>query len=171
MGIAVIGLLLTMTSLGLAMAVVAFTICGLTALITGRGFARYALAGAVFGLFISPAIHVLARAFGVRLPPAVVVVTYALSYAGWLVAIGSLSAGLYFIWYYTLGLFSGQIAPEANVASALFVSTPHLAAIAGSGFAAYYTARGLVRKYRAERGNRLMDPLAIPTCCQRPTAT
>lgn len=153
MGIMLILLLVLLALAGAVSALAATLICAVVALIRKLEVWRFALAGALFGVFIFPWPYVLVRMYGRSLPIAAMAVIYFFAYALWLGAVGSVVVSIQWIWEYTLGTSTGYVAPKASIRSAVFMSVLYGFGIAVCGLALVMSLKGLYSKYRANSRN------------------
>ena len=153
MGVMVIVVLVLLALAGAVTAPVVTLTCASVAAVRKLEVWRFALAGALFGVFIFPWPYVLVRMYGRSLPIAAMIVIYFFAYVLWLGAAGSVVVGIQWIWEYTLGTSTGYVAPRASIGSAVFMSILYACVIAVCAFTLAMSLKGLYGKYRSDRRN------------------
>ena len=158
MGITVIIVLILLALAGAVTAPVVSLTCALVARARKLEVWRFALAGALFGVFIFPWPYVLVRIYGRSLHIAGLGVIYFFAYVLWLGAAATVVVQIVWIWEYTLGTSTGYVAPGGNVVSAVFMSALYASGIGVCVFGLFRSLRGLHGKYNSDRliptGNR-----------------
>lgn len=154
MGLVTILWIIALVMLGAVVAPVAAVSCGAAARHRGLHWNRvayFAGAGALYGVFVTGWIYVLARIFNRSLPLPVIVIVYLLPYVSWIcfvaVAIGLEISG---VWGRTLGI-GIDVAPGADVGSAVWVSMLLGGIATACLFACVMSLRDLARRWTRDR--------------------
>ena len=159
-GMLIVVLLLLAIGLGVLVVPLATMICGLIARSRGLSFMEFAVAGAMFGAFITGWIYVLARILNRSLPVPVMALVYIFPYTVWiLVVTGGLGGLIANIWQYTLGIGSAAVAaPEGSILSATLMSVFLGLVAVVNIFSWTMSLRGLYHVYTDETPDYIQIP-------------
>ena len=121
---------------------------------------EFAVAGAMFGAFITGWIYELARIFNRSLPVPVMALVYIFPYTVWiLVVTGGLGGLIANIWQYTLGIGSAAVAaPEGSILSATLMSVFLGLVAVVNIFSWTMSLRGLYHVYTDETPDYIQIP-------------
>ena len=162
MGIMIMLWIIALVMLGVVVTPVAAVSCAVAARArksSWSGVAYFAGAGALYGLFVTGWVYVLARIFNRSLPFPVMVVVYFLPYISWICFVaGGIGVSIFAIWDNTLGITSDYVAPSASAFSAAWMSALLGTIAAGCLFACAMSLRDLVRRYKLDRARRTEAP-------------
>ena len=158
MGFITILWIIALVMLGAVVAPVAAVSCAVAARyrrLSWSGIAYFAGAGALYGVFVTGWIYVLARTFNRSLPLPVMVVAYFLPYVSWICFVaGGIGLEIYEVWGHTLGFGGISVAPGATVGSAVWMSMLLGGIAAGCLFSSAMSLRDLARRYKRDRARR-----------------
>ena len=155
MGVMIILWLIILVMLGVVVAPVGAVSCAVAARsrrMSWADAAYFAGVGALYGVFVTGWVYVLARIFNRSLPLPVMVVVYFLPYFSWVcILTGGISLSILWIWDNTLGITSDYVAPNPNAFSAALVSALLVCTAAVCLFGWGMSLRGLARRWMRDR--------------------
>lgn len=163
MGIMTILWIIALVMLGAVVAPVAAVSCAVAARSRQKsswsGVAYFVGAGALYGVFVTGWVYVLAHIFNRSLPLPVMVVVYFLPYVSWICFVaGGIGLEIYLVWGHTLGFGGISVAPGATVGSAVWMSMLLGGIAAGCLFSSAMSLRDIARRYKRDRARRTEAP-------------